>query len=105
VLPPGRIFDVHYEELVDDVESVARGILTHCGLTWNARCLDFHRTERLVGTASAAQVRQPIYKSSVGRWRRYKNLLGPLLSEFEPSSAAIVPAVSAESQTAERAGQ
>jgi tetratricopeptide (TPR) repeat protein len=99
VLPAGRIFEVRYEDLVDDVEGVARCILAHCGLAWDARCLDFHRTERSVRTASAAQVRQPIYKSSVGRWRRYANFLGPLLSELEPSSAATIPAVGTEPQT------
>jgi tetratricopeptide (TPR) repeat protein len=103
VLPPGRIFEVHYEDLVDDIEGVARCIVAHCGLAWNARCLDFHRTERSVRTASAAQVRQPIYKSSVGRWRRYANFLGPLLSELEPSSAAIIPAVGMEPQTSRSA--
>jgi tetratricopeptide (TPR) repeat protein len=99
VLPAGRIFEVRYEDLVDDVEGVARCILAHCGLAWDARCLDFHRTERSVRTASAAQVRQPIYQSSVGRWRRYANFLGPLLSELEPSSAANIPAVGMEPQT------
>jgi tetratricopeptide (TPR) repeat protein len=100
VLPPGRLFEVHYEDLVDDVEGVARGIIAHCGLAWDARCLDFHRTERSVRTASAAQVRQPIYKNSVRRWRRYANFLGPLLTELEPSNAAaIIPAVGMEPQT------
>jgi tetratricopeptide (TPR) repeat protein len=99
VLPPGRIFEVRYEDLVDDAEGVARCIMAHCGLAWDARCLDFHRTERSVRTASAAQVRQPIYKSSVGRWRRYANFLGPLLSELEPCGAAIIPAADMEPQT------
>jgi tetratricopeptide (TPR) repeat protein len=98
VLPPRRIFEVRYEDLVDDVEGVARCIIAHCGLAWDTRCLDFHRTERSVRTASAAQVRQPIYKSSIGRWRRYEDFLGPLLSELEPSSAAIMPAVRMEPQ-------
>jgi hypothetical protein len=104
-LPPGRIFEVHYEELVDDVERAARRIIAHCGLAWNARCLDFHRTERPIRTASAAQVRQPIYKSSVGRWRRYENLIGPLLSELEPSNTAIIPPVRTEFQTRPNAEQ
>jgi tetratricopeptide (TPR) repeat protein len=98
VLPAGRLFEVHYEDLLEDVEGVARCIVAHCGLDWDARCLDFHRTERSVRTASAAQVRQPIYKSSVGRWRRYANFLGPLLSELEPCSA-IIPAAGMEPQT------
>jgi tetratricopeptide (TPR) repeat protein len=82
VLPPGRIIDVRYEELVGDVEGVARRLVAHCGLAWDPRCLGFHRTERVVRTASAAQVRRPIYQSSVGRWRKYQNFLGPLFDEL-----------------------
>jgi tetratricopeptide (TPR) repeat protein len=84
VLPPGRIMDVRYEELVGDLEGVARRIVGHCGLGWEARCLDFHRTKRAVRTASAAQVRKPINKDSVGRWRKFEPFLGPLLAELEP---------------------
>jgi tetratricopeptide (TPR) repeat protein len=86
VLPPGRILDVHYEELVADLESVARRIIGHCGLDWDARCLDFHRTERPVRTASATQVRKPIYRNSVKRWRQYEAFIGPLLAEIAPVS-------------------
>jgi tetratricopeptide (TPR) repeat protein len=93
VLPPGRIIDVHYEDLVGDLEAVARRIIAQSGLAWDARCLDFHRTERPVRTASAAQVRQPIYQSAMGRWRRYENFLGPLLAELAPANASTVPAV------------
>jgi tetratricopeptide (TPR) repeat protein len=82
LLPPQRILDVHYEELVDDLECVARRIVSHCGLPWHPRCLDFHRTERPVRTTSALQVRQPIYKSSVGRGRPYEAFLGPLVKEL-----------------------
>ena len=82
VLPAGRILDVSYEETVADLEGAARRILAHCGLPWDPRCLDFHLTERVVRTASATQVRQPIYTSSVGRWRAYEPLLGPLLAEL-----------------------
>jgi tetratricopeptide (TPR) repeat protein len=80
VLPKGRILDVRYEDVVADLESQARRILDHCGLVWDPRCLEFHRTERPVRTASAAQVRQPIYQGSVGRWRVYEPDLGPLLT-------------------------
>jgi Sulfotransferase family len=87
VLPAGRILDVRYEELVADPEGQARRILAHCGLDWDPRCLDFHQTERAVRTASAAQVRQPIYASSVGRSRLYAPFFGPLLAELGiPSS-------------------
>jgi tetratricopeptide (TPR) repeat protein len=82
VLPPGRILDVVYEDIVADLEGVARRIVAHCGLLWDARCLDFHSTERIVRTASAAQVRSPIYASSVGRRRAYQSMLGPLLAEL-----------------------
>jgi len=88
VLPPGRIMDVRYEELVADPENTVRHIVSHCGLAWDARCLDFHRTERAVRTASAIQVRKPIYRDSVGRWRKYEAYLGPLLAELAPCAAA-----------------
>jgi hypothetical protein len=82
VLPPGRILDVRYEDVVDDLEGQARRVLAHCGLPWDDRCLAFHETNRPVRTASAVQVRQPIYKSAVGRWRAYEEFLGPLLKEL-----------------------
>jgi tetratricopeptide (TPR) repeat protein len=87
VLRPGRILDVVYEDIVADLEGEARRIVAHCGLPWDARCLDFHSTERIVRTASAAQVRRPIYTSSVGRRRAYQSMLGPLLSELPPLAA------------------
>jgi tetratricopeptide (TPR) repeat protein len=84
VLPPGRIIDVRYEDTVADLEGVARRIVAHCGLPWDKNCLDFHRTERVVRTSSAAQVRRPIYNSSIGRGRAYGSLLEPLLAELQP---------------------
>ena len=86
VLPEGAILDVSYEEVVADLEGQARRIVGYCGLEWDDACLDFHKTERAVRTASVMQVRQPIYRSSVGRWRPYAHLLTPLLEalEFDP---------------------
>jgi tetratricopeptide (TPR) repeat protein len=82
VLPPGRILKVKYEDVVADLEGQARRLVAHCGLEWAPRCLAFHQTSRPVRTASAAQVRQPIYNDSVARWRRYEASLGPLLAEL-----------------------
>jgi hypothetical protein len=87
-LPRGVMLEVRYEELVADLEGQARSIVGHCGLEWDARCLDFHQNRRQVRTASATQVRERIYKSSVGRWRRYEPFLGPLLAELRPSMAS-----------------
>jgi hypothetical protein len=79
VLPTGAWIEVDYESVVADCEGEARRLLDYCGLPWDPACLDFHRTERPVRTASATQVRQPLYGSSVGRWRAYEAHLGPLL--------------------------
>ncbi len=87
VLPAGRILDVRYEEVVADLEGQARRIIAHCGLPWDDRCLAFHETDRPVRTASATQVRQPIYKSAIGRWRVYEEQLGPLLAALAIENA------------------
>ena len=83
VLPPGAMLDVQYEGLVADLEPQARRLIAYCGLDWNDRCLSFHTTERPVWTASVAQVRQPIYRSAIGRWRSYEPWLGPLLDALD----------------------
>jgi tetratricopeptide (TPR) repeat protein len=83
VLPQGVMLDVWYEDVVDDLEGQARRLLAHCGLEWEDRCLDFHLTERQVHTASATQVRRPLYRDSVGRSRAYGDLLRPLLDTLE----------------------
>ena len=79
-LPPGRILDVHYEDVVADLERQARRIIAHCGLNWDERCLAFHQTDRPVRTASAMQVRRPIYTNSIRRQRVYETFLEPLRS-------------------------
>ncbi len=80
VLPPGFILDVPYEELVADQEAWSRKMLQFVGLEWDDRCLEFHKNKRQVVTASAWQVRQKIYRSSVARWRNYEKFIGPLKS-------------------------
>jgi hypothetical protein len=80
---PRRILDIRYEELVDNQEEWSRRLVRRCGLDWNARCLDFHKTAHNVRTLSNAQVRQPIYRTSIERWRAYEDQLGPLLIALE----------------------
>jgi len=80
VLPRDRILHVRYEEVIADLEGQARRIISHCGLPWDDRCLSFHEMIRPVRTASATQVRQPIYKNAIGRWRVYEEQIEPLLS-------------------------
>jgi len=78
---------VQYEDIVADMTGQARRLIDHVGLPWDDACLDFHKTQRNIRTASVTQVRQPIYTSSVERWRNYEKFLGPLLEglgEFAP---------------------
>ena len=82
VLPPSAILDVSYEGVVDDLPGQARRLIDYCGLPWDDRCISFHRTNRLVKTASAVQVRKPLFRSSLQRWRMYEAGLGPLLHEL-----------------------
>ncbi len=72
---PGQVLDVHYEETVTDLEGQVRRILAHCGLAFEESCLRYYETDRAVKTASSEQVRQPIYTSGLGKWRRYKEHL------------------------------
>lgn len=72
---PGKVLDVHYEETVSDLEGQVRRILEHCGLPFEDACVRFHETERAVKTASSEQVRRPIYREALGKWRRYEKYL------------------------------
>lgn len=76
---PGRIIEISYEDMVANLEPVARGLVADLGLDWEDACLEFHRNEAAAMTGSAAQVRQKIYSSSVGRWKDYKKELQPLI--------------------------
>lgn len=88
ILAPGRVFTVTYEALVADPESHIRKILDYCGLSWDDRCLNFHETKNPVRTASVRQVRMPLYKTSVERWRRYEKHLIPMLRALGPYAPA-----------------
>lgn len=88
---PIQIFEVTYEGMVGNQEEVSRELIAFCGLEWDSRCLDFHKSERPVFTSSNWQVRQPMYTSSVGRWKNYERFLGPLkelLTDYLPISSA-----------------
>jgi tetratricopeptide (TPR) repeat protein len=80
MLPAAAYLEINYEAVVDDIESEARRLIEFCDLPWDAACLNFHATRRPVRTASMNQVRQPIYRGSVGRWEAYRPYLGPLLA-------------------------
>jgi tetratricopeptide (TPR) repeat protein len=83
LLPPDRFTEIDYEHLVDDVEGEARRLVDFLGLDWEEACLSFHKTERQVRTASVNQVRKPLFRDSVGRWRRYAGHLEPLLAALQ----------------------
>jgi hypothetical protein len=80
---PGRILDIVYEELVGDTEEQARKLIEHLGLAWDESCLEFYKNKRRVSTSSLAQVRQPVYKTSIERWRRYEKHLAPLINAIK----------------------
>jgi hypothetical protein len=74
-----RMTEVKYEEVVADLEGQARRLLEFLGLPWDDRCLRFHQTARAVPTASSAQVRRPLYTTSLDRWKHYEKHLGDLI--------------------------
>jgi tetratricopeptide (TPR) repeat protein len=79
-LPPGRLIEVSYEDAAADLEPTARTLVDALGLPWEDACLEFHRQDRAVTTASAVQVREPAHTRSVGRFRRYEHELAPALA-------------------------
>jgi tetratricopeptide (TPR) repeat protein len=87
VLPEGVMRTVDYESVIDDLEGNARALVAHVGLEWDNACLAFHKSTRPVKTASVAQVRKPIYKTSVARWKRYGDGLQPLIDALGVSPA------------------
>jgi tetratricopeptide (TPR) repeat protein len=89
VLPPGVMLEVRYEDVVSDTAAKAKEIIDFCGLEWDERCLRFHESDRPVKTASVSQVRKPLYKSSVERWRKYGDGLKPLVEALEESGVEV----------------
>lgn len=86
---PGRVLEIGYEDLIADQAGQTALLLTHAGLSWDDACLAFHTNGAPVSTPSAAQVRQPIYRDSVARWRRHAELLAPVRQMFEEAGIAV----------------
>jgi hypothetical protein len=80
---PVPVLELNYEALTAAPEAVSRRLVEFCGLEWDDRCLRFHETDRPVRTASMLQVRRPMYRSAVGRWKRYEKHLGPLIEALQ----------------------
>ena len=82
---PGKVLRVQHEDVIEDLEGQVRRILDYCGLPFEQACVDFHKTERAVRTASSEQVRQPISRSGVDQWRNFEPHLGPLKDALGPA--------------------
>ena len=82
---PEYILRVLYEDVTENIESQVTAILDYCGLPFESACLEFHKTERAVRTASSEQVRQPLYKSGVDQWQNFEPYLQSLISKLAPS--------------------
>jgi hypothetical protein len=85
-IPADRFMDVSYESLISDRESMTRKMLEFCGLPWDDACLSPENNSKLVITPSLWQVRQPVYRTSIDRWRNYEPWLGEL-RELQLSTA------------------
>jgi hypothetical protein len=86
VLPAERFIEIDYEALVADPEPLTRRLVAACGLAWDDACLAPQRNQRRIATASVWQARQPIYRTSVERWRRYEPWIGELRQLLEPGT-------------------
>jgi hypothetical protein len=86
---PDRLIEVRYEDLVADQEAETRRMLAHCGLEWSDACLSFHTSTAPVSTPSAAQVRQPIYRDAVARWKRHATVMEPVRRFFDQAGIAV----------------
>jgi tetratricopeptide (TPR) repeat protein len=83
VIPSDNFMEIQYEDLVANSEKKSRELISFVGLEWNEACLNFQQNKRAVRTASIAQIRKPIYQSSIAKWKRYEDHLGPLLDALD----------------------
>jgi hypothetical protein len=86
---PGRILDVQYEQLAANPEQESRRLIDYCGLEWEPACLEFHRSQAPSMTASLAQVRKPVYTSSIGKWQHYREELAQLATKLQRAGIGI----------------
>ena len=100
VLPEGVLKTFHYEDVVADTEKEAKALIEFLGLDWDPKCVDFHKSDRPVKTASVAQVRKPIYNTSVKRWMKYGDGLQPLVDAIEGKPPAKPKAKARQSEKA-----
>ncbi|MDE0157474.1 MAG: sulfotransferase [Gammaproteobacteria bacterium] len=89
VLPDGWMYDIRYEDIVDDQRQETEKLLDYLDLEWEDSCLEFHRNEQASTTGSASQVRQPLYGSSVGKWNNYEKQLMPLIDKLKTAGIDI----------------
>ncbi|PCJ45571.1 MAG: hypothetical protein COA74_15510 [Gammaproteobacteria bacterium] len=80
---PGVMYDLSYESVVADISTETKALLNYCELPWQEQCLRFYDNKDASTTASASQIRQPIYRGSLNRWRRYSQQLQPLQNILE----------------------
>ena len=80
---PGVVHTVNYEDVVKDLENESRQLLDYCNLEWQAQCLKFHENKEASTTASTAQIRRPVYQSSIGNWRKYESQLQPMVDVLQ----------------------
>jgi hypothetical protein len=78
-----RFMELDYEDTVENQEAVSKRLINFCGLPWDEKCLEFYKSSRMVKTASFAQVKRKIYKSSAGRWKNYSPYIGPILEALQ----------------------
>ena len=86
---PGRFFDISYEETAADLEPNARALMDYLELPWEDACLEFHKQDAAVSTASAVQVREPAHTRSIGRWKKYESGLQEMQEELHKAGISI----------------
>ena len=89
MLPPGAVLNISYEWLVDHQDEGTRSILEFCGLDFEPGCLEFHRNASPVPTAISVQVRRPMNRDAVGRWRHFERELAPLRAALQREGVAV----------------